>query len=479
VSTPQDQSPRKSRQAPDDVARIDRHAWLQALERGLVTSAARDARKSFDRLRFVDDPELRAHALARLGVVRLLGGASDGTSCLCAAMAIAGAPSESSARTSVAMQAGATLLWRGELASARTLLATALRGAERRTDPDVRRGVRVLLAELEQHAGSPEAALTHIAAAQTRQMGRRPPAPACWLEGTHASILAVQGREQLARALAQRALNAARSDGDHVAHARAARVLATLALWDGDPEAAVDHLAQPSARLRAGGLRDPGLIRDAPVSIGAALALGRLDRANSELERLSQDTSRRWHPWGSATVERCNGLVRAAQGATNEAAAALAAAAAAFAAIDHHFDAATATYELGLTLRAGGDPVRANIVFSTASDRFAACDASSWAIRAHQAAAADQPTVPSPSLTPLEQRVCGLAVVGQANDDIAARLRTTPAAVRAHLSRSYRKLGVRNRSELITALGPVNGRRGVGGSGRVGGRRPGSRGTAD
>jgi DNA-binding NarL/FixJ family response regulator len=55
-------------------------------------------------------------------------------------------------------------------------------------------------------------------------------------------------------------------------------------------------------------------------------------------------------------------------------------------------------------------------------------------------------------LTPTEERIATLVVGGHSNREIATGLRTTVAAVEAHLSRVYRKLWIRSRSELVVAL---------------------------
>jgi DNA-binding CsgD family transcriptional regulator len=52
------------------------------------------------------------------------------------------------------------------------------------------------------------------------------------------------------------------------------------------------------------------------------------------------------------------------------------------------------------------------------------------------------------SLTPTEERIAGLVAIGQRNDEVAAELRLSAKTVEWHLSRVYRKLGVRSRTEL-------------------------------
>ena len=57
------------------------------------------------------------------------------------------------------------------------------------------------------------------------------------------------------------------------------------------------------------------------------------------------------------------------------------------------------------------------------------------------------------SLTASERRVASLAAEGGSNRDIAQMLFVTPKTVEVHLSNAYRKLGVRSRRDLASALG--------------------------
>jgi DNA-binding CsgD family transcriptional regulator len=56
------------------------------------------------------------------------------------------------------------------------------------------------------------------------------------------------------------------------------------------------------------------------------------------------------------------------------------------------------------------------------------------------------------SLTPTEERVAGLVALGRKNDEVAAQLSLSLKTVEWHLSRLYRKLGVRSRTELSVVL---------------------------
>jgi DNA-binding NarL/FixJ family response regulator len=56
------------------------------------------------------------------------------------------------------------------------------------------------------------------------------------------------------------------------------------------------------------------------------------------------------------------------------------------------------------------------------------------------------------TLTPSEQRIADMVIAGHSNKEIAHHLHTSVAAVEAHLSRAYRKLGVHSRTKLTVTL---------------------------
>jgi DNA-binding NarL/FixJ family response regulator len=63
-----------------------------------------------------------------------------------------------------------------------------------------------------------------------------------------------------------------------------------------------------------------------------------------------------------------------------------------------------------------------------------------------------------PTLSPREKQVLGLVVLGCSNAEIATKLQVTEATVKTHLTSSFRKLGVRTRSEATARiLDPTSG----------------------
>ena len=60
--------------------------------------------------------------------------------------------------------------------------------------------------------------------------------------------------------------------------------------------------------------------------------------------------------------------------------------------------------------------------------------------------------VAKPSLSAREKQVLGLVVIGFSNGDIARKLHLAETTVKSHLTSSFRKLGVRTRSEATTRI---------------------------
>jgi DNA-binding NarL/FixJ family response regulator len=72
-----------------------------------------------------------------------------------------------------------------------------------------------------------------------------------------------------------------------------------------------------------------------------------------------------------------------------------------------------------------------------------------WAAKARAELASIGGRAPSSDeLTPAEERVAALVAEGHTNREVAAMLFVSDRTVEFHLSRIYRKLGVRSRAEL-------------------------------
>jgi DNA-binding CsgD family transcriptional regulator len=123
---------------------------------------------------------------------------------------------------------------------------------------------------------------------------------------------------------------------------------------------------------------------------------------------------------------------------------------------------ARALTDLGSALRRGGHRSDARGPLRQGLDLAQQCGARPLSERAHHELVA---TGARPrrlmvsgveSLTPSEQRVARMAAEGSTNREVAQALFVTEKTVEVHLTRTYRKLGIRSRSQLPGALSDEN-----------------------
>ena len=106
----------------------------------------------------------------------------------------------------------------------------------------------------------------------------------------------------------------------------------------------------------------------------------------------------------------------------------------------------------GRALRRNGRRNLSADVLVAAHERFAALGAEPWAAQTTVELDRVAPGREQAELTPTEARVARLVVAGLRNREIAGELFVSVATVEAHLTRMYRKLHVRSRTELARVL---------------------------
>ena len=225
-------------------------------------------------------------------------------------------------------------------------------------------------------------------------------------------------------------------------------LLGFLELSRGNAAEAARLLEPLPARLLELGYGEPSHLQAIPNLVEAYVELGRLDEARTLLEPYERIARALDHPLGLVQAARCSGLLAAATGDV-DAALAL-------------FDAALA-FELPQPLENGRTLLARGIVLRRAKRRRDARDAleearaiferlgaARWEERARGELARVAGRAPSrETLTATERRVADLVAEGRSNKEVAAALFVTVKGVEAHLSRIYRKLGVRSRAELM------------------------------
>jgi DNA-binding CsgD family transcriptional regulator/tetratricopeptide (TPR) repeat protein len=250
-------------------------------------------------------------------------------------------------------------------------------------------------------------------------------------------------------------LTSAERLGHEFARLQCEGVLGFLELSRGDGRAASTRLAPLPVRLHELGYREPAFQRLTADAVEAAVAAGELHLAAELLDRFAAAAASSGNRWGEAVVLRCRGLLQAARGEASRAADTLAAA------VDRQ-EGLAQPFELGRTLLVQGALHRRRKQKAAAREALgrshaimAALPAPLWRRRAEHELArlGGRPSSPT-ALTATESQVAALVAAGRTNREVAAELFLRPKTVEWNLSKVYRKLGVRSRSELAAVWSP-------------------------
>ncbi|WP_238012331.1 AAA family ATPase [Dactylosporangium sp. AC04546] len=339
------------------------------------------------------------------------------------------------------------LLWAGDLPAARALLEAAVAHAEHRNQERWRPYSLYDLAAVEGAAGNLHRADQLLAQAIEVARDCEDTHVESWVFYRLALIATWLGRADEARAAAGRRIAQAARRGERPGIARARSVLGLLALSEGDPRAAATELVASVDLLEQMGFRHPGAIPALPDAIEALALAGDDVLARTLLERLTGQVARVGSRWADAALQRARGTVALANGAA-EAATLLGDAEAAFDALGCKPDAARATLLRGRACLRAGQRTSAADAFERSRTAFMAIGARLWARRAEDELDRVAPGRTSGELTAAERQIATLVAGGRTNREIAQALFMSVATVEAHLTRTYRKLGIRSRSEL-------------------------------
>ena len=342
----------------------------------------------------------------------------------------------------------------GELAEARELLIGERDRAHARGYLDHESFALLLLAELEVRAGRWQLAEQYARETLELSLGSdmwNAEAAGHW---TCALVDAHFGRVESARAEAETGRSQAEQLGDLAFATRCSHVLGFVALSLGDAEAAVRHLAPLQRNQEQLGLVEPAMFCIAP-DLAEALALaGDLDGARDVQAELEARGRKLGRTWAVATALRCRGLIAAVGGSPEAALADLQEAVALHAEVPQPFDRARTLLVLGTAQRRAKQRAEARVSLEAALAVFEELGAALWADRARAEIArlGGRRAKDPDELTETERRIAELAADGRSNREIAGELFVSERTVEANLTRAYRKLGVRSRTELARRL---------------------------
>jgi DNA-binding CsgD family transcriptional regulator len=270
-----------------------------------------------------------------------------------------------------------------------------------------------------------------------------------WAEALEAEVDAVRGRVSLARAKAGEALRLSVAAGSPFGMLRCLPVLGFVALSEGRPAEAVEHLSRADELCERIGLLEPGRFRFHADYAEALIAVGELNRAHEVIDRLDSRGRQLGRRWALATSARCHALLAMAHGDADGAADALQSAFA-------WHDGLPIPFELGRTHLVAGEIHRrckrkklAAEQLRGALEIFDRLGAPVWSRRASaELARVGLRAGRSASLTETEHQVAELVASGLTNREVAARMFISLRTVESNLSRIYHKLGLRSRAEL-------------------------------
>ena len=265
-----------------------------------------------------------------------------------------------------------------------------------------------------------------------------------------ALIDALAGRLDEARAQAEEALVESRDL--FPISSRCSWLLGFIALMEGRPDEAVERFEPDFETMRTTqGFTEP--LRLETDLIEALVQLGRFDDAHESLSSFLERARRTDRQWALAAGARCRGVLLAAQGRIDEASDALEQAVLQNAKIGHMLELGRSLLAQGIVARRAKRKRDADDALSRAVELFErrGIELLAERARAERARIGLRPHAPS-ELTETEQRVAELAAAGRRNGEIAVELFMSVRAVEANLTRAYRKLGIRSRSELASRL---------------------------
>jgi DNA-binding CsgD family transcriptional regulator len=334
-----------------------------------------------------------------------------------------------------------------ELDRSRSMLEEMERAALDRGDEHTRQWVVLQLVIVEWYAGRWQRALEHAGIAQEIAEQTQEAQYGGMIASVASKLDADLGLIDRARSTAEHGHRLSRSVSDEIFSVANLGSLGHIELVKGDLGAAADHLRElPERQQRSGHLCS--FLSSWPDTIEALIGVGELERAGTYLVRY-EEIAAAASSWSRVGAARSAGLLHAAHGNTDAALSALERGLAADEPRMYPFERARTLVALGGVRRHALQRSAARAAFTEAREIFEALGARPWMDRTDDEIARISGRRGSrDELTEAERRVADLAAQGLRNREIASSLYISVATVEAHLSRVYRKLGLRSRAEL-------------------------------
>jgi DNA-binding CsgD family transcriptional regulator len=308
------------------------------------------------------------------------------------------------------------------------------------------------LAELEFRVGNWIAARSH--AEEAVRLGD---AADQFLHHGHSVLLqldAVAGNADSAHAYADIVLTVAARSGSESFAMHTYAALGLLELGLDHPDVAIGHLSRTREIAELGGVNEPNHVRWMPDLIECQIRAGLEREAEGTLAVLEGQAHWTGRAWAVAAAARCRGLLAPPEAAD----AVFSEAHRLVCAISSPFERARTELCWGERLRRDGGRIAARRHLHDALGRFESLGAAPWAekaareLRSSGGRAHRGPRARSDELTAQEMQIATLVAEGRTNRNIADSLFLSPKTIEFHLGHVYRKLDVRNRTQLARSL---------------------------
>ncbi len=263
-------------------------------------------------------------------------------------------------------------------------------------------------------------------------------------------VAAHRGDVAEARALAEEGVATAERRSNHRNLLRHLAILGFVDLSLRDHAGAAGHLERAAEVATAAGFVEPNWLRFHDDLGEVLVGLGRLDAATTLLAWLDERGRASGYPWTLATAARCRGQLHAETGELDAAVAAFDVALGVGQELGNAFELGRTQLDLGRTHRRARRRVQARESLAEALRLFEETGATLWAqtARSELARISGRRASDPDAVTDAERRIAELVAAGRSNKEVAAELHLSVKTVEVTLTRVYRKLDVRSRTEL-------------------------------
>jgi DNA-binding CsgD family transcriptional regulator len=285
-----------------------------------------------------------------------------------------------------------------------------------------------------------------------------------WYVGAVAELAG--GTLARASAYAERGCRASEQEQDSIHLGRNLHALGQVLLRSGDARSGVDTLRRIRAQEQAQGIADPTMVRWHADLASGLVAIGELDEAEQTILSAREAIENRTHHSGvTARLDRAEALLHAERGEAEIVTNLLNNAVRIFDQLGQPIERGHTLLVLSQVERRRRRYAAARAAATEALAALTRVGATPWIEQAVRTLAwvdgtsLDAPAVtrePSgalASLTATEARIATMVREGASNREIATRMFLSVKTVEATLTRIYRKLGVRSRTQLSSRLG--------------------------